>query len=64
MLEADGEAVDGDLQGADVTCPEIGEPEAGDRATCTVRFAGDRKVEVDIEFDADGAIAVVAVVPG
>ena len=64
VLEAEGDAVDGDLTGADVTCPDVGEPSAGDRATCTLRFDGDRQVQVDVEFDADGSIAVVAVVPG
>ena len=53
-----------DLEGADVTCPDVEAPEAGDRATCTARFDRERRMQVDIEFDADGAFAVVAVVPG
>ena len=53
-----------DLQGADVTCPDVDAPEAGDRATCTARFDRDRRMQVDIEFEDDGAFAVVAVVPG
>ena len=64
VLEADGDAVDGDLGGADVSCPQVREPQAGDRATCTIRFDGGRRVDVDVEFQADGAIAVVAVIPG
>jgi hypothetical protein len=63
VLEADGEAVDGSLEGAAVTCPDV-DPEPGDRATCTIELAGDRQVQVDVEFDGDGAITVVAVVPG
>lgn len=53
-----------ELRGADVTCPDVEAPEAGDRATCTARFDRDRRMQVDIEFDDDGAFAVVAVVPG
>ena len=53
-----------DLEGAEVTCPEVEKPEAGDRATCTAHFDSDRELQVDIEFEADGAFAVVAVVPG
>ena len=64
VLEADGGAVDGDLEGADVTCPTVEAPEPGDRATCTVRLDGNRTVDVDVEFEGDGSIAVVAVVPG
>ena len=64
VLEADGDVVDGDLDGADVACPSVDEPTAGDRATCTIQLDGDGAVEVDVEFDADGSIAVVAVVPG
>jgi hypothetical protein len=64
VLEADGGAVDGNLDGADVTCPAVDDPAPGDRATCTVGLDGDRSVQVDIEFEADGSIAVVAVVPG
>lgn len=64
VLEADGGAVDGNLAGADVSCPDVRDPEAGDRATCTIRFDGDRRIHVDVEFEADGAITVVAVIPG
>lgn len=64
VLEAQGDAVDGDLEGADVSCPTVRDPEPGDRATCVIRFDDGRRVEVDVEFDADGSIAVVAVVPG
>jgi hypothetical protein len=63
VLEADGGAIDGDLTGAEVTCPIVRTPAEGDRATCVVRFDGSRVVEVDVEFQADGAIRVVAVVP-
>jgi hypothetical protein len=64
VLEADGDAVDGDLSGADVRCPEVREPDVGDRATCTIRLSGDRRIHVDVEFEEGGAIAVVAVIPG
>lgn len=63
VLEAEGDAVDGDLEGAEVTCPDVGDAAAGDRATCTVRFDGGGAADVDVEFEADGAITVVAVVP-
>ena len=53
-----------ELSGADVTCPDVEDPEAGDRATCTARFDRERRMQVDIEFDADGAFAVVGLVPG
>jgi hypothetical protein len=62
-LERDGGTVDGDLDGAEVTCPDVEDPGSGDRATCVLRFGGGRVVDVDLEFDADGAFAVVAVVP-
>jgi hypothetical protein len=61
VLAADGAAVPGDLGSARVTCPRVDEPDPGDLATCVVRFDDAREVEVDVEFEADGAITVVAV---
>jgi hypothetical protein len=63
LLERNG-PVDGDLEGADVRCPDVRAPADGDRATCEVSFGGSREVEVDVEFRADGSIVLVAVVPG
>jgi hypothetical protein len=63
VLEADGQTVDGDLEGADVSCPDVHDPQPGDRATCDVRFGPQREVEVDVEFGDGGSITVVAVVP-
>jgi hypothetical protein len=63
LLEADAEAIDGDVAAAQVTCPTVPSPEPGDVATCVVRFDDGRRLEVDVEFQADGAIVVVAVVP-
>lgn len=65
VLEGEGaDRIDGDLDGADVTCPRLDDPRPGDRATCIVEPRRGGEVEVDVEFDADGSIAVVAVVPG
>jgi hypothetical protein len=63
VLEADAGVLDGDVAAADVTCPDVRSPAAGNRATCVVRFDDGRAVEVDVEFEADGALTVVAVVP-
>jgi len=63
LLEAEPDAIDGDVDDAQVTCPSVPSPEPGDVATCVVRFDDGRRVEVDVEFQAGGAIAVVAVVP-
>lgn len=48
------------LADADVRCPRVTEPAAGDRATCRVT-TGDAELELDVEFDADGGLEVVAV---
>ncbi len=61
VLEADGGAVEGDVASAEVVCPVVREVAAGDLATCVLTFDDGREVEVDVEFDADGAFAVVAV---
>ncbi len=63
VLEAEGDAVDGDLEGADVSCPDVRDPEEGHRATCTVTFDGGGSADVDVEFQADGSLTVIAVVP-
>jgi hypothetical protein len=62
VLEAAPGTVDGDVADARVTCPVVHDPAAGDEATCVLRFPGDRRVEVDVEFQADGSIDVVSVV--
>lgn len=65
VLEGAGaDRIDGDLDGADVTCPRLDDPQPGDRATCVVEPRRGGEVEVDVEFDTDGSIAVVAMVPG
>lgn len=61
VLAADPGNVDGDVTDAEVTCPSIADPDPGDVATCVLRFDDGRDVEVDVEFQADGAIVVVAV---
>lgn len=58
----DSDAVGGDVERAQVTCPHVDAPEAGDRATCALRFDDGRTADVDLEFDADGSFAVIAVV--
>lgn len=63
VLEAEGDAVDGDLEGADVSCPDVRDPEEGNRATCTIRFDGGGSADVDVEFEADGSLTVIAVIP-
>ena len=63
VLEAEGDAIDGDLEGADVSCPDVRAPAAGDRATCVVTLARGQELEIDVEFQDDGALTVVAVVP-
>lgn len=44
-------------------CPVVRDPEPGDRATCDVRD-GAEQLEVDVEFEPGGAIAIVNVVRG
>lgn len=63
VLEADPGTVDGDADEADATCPSVDSPEPGDVATCVLRFDDGREVEVDLEFQADGSIVVVGVLP-
>jgi hypothetical protein len=72
ILEDDGSAVlerlaeggigidDADLAEADVLCPRVTDPEVGDRATCRVT-AGGVELELDVEFENDGALEVVQV---
>lgn len=50
-------------EAADVTCPEVRATAPGDRATCVVDDGAGGVLEVDVEFEADGAITVVAVLP-
>jgi hypothetical protein len=45
---------------AAVLCPVVREVEAGDLATCVVTHDDGREVEVDLEFEEDGGITVVA----
>ncbi len=61
VLEADGGAVDGDVGAADVVCPTVDDAQPGDLATCVLTLDSDREVEVDVEFQEDGTITVVAV---
>ena len=52
----------GGLEVEDVTCPNVTTPAAGDRATCAVHVDGVApRVNVDIEFAADGTFDVVDV---
>lgn len=62
VLRADPAVVGGDVGDAEVMCPVVRTPDPGDVATCVLRFEGGRRVEVDVEFQADGAIVVVGVV--
>lgn len=51
-----------DLDGADLACPDVRDPAAGDRATCVVRVDGGRReLQVDLEFDDGGSFAVIRV---
>jgi hypothetical protein len=60
-LDEQGLAVDADdLATAELTCPDVREPMAGDVATCTAEIAGEA-VAVDIEFGDGGDLTVVAV---
>lgn len=52
-----------DAAGADVTCPSVRDPRPGDRATCVARMDDGHVSEVDVEFQADDSIVVVAVAP-
>ena len=50
-----------ELDGGDVLCPVVRDPQPGDRATCRVELGG-IDVEVDVEFGAEGeSLTVIGV---
>lgn len=60
LAEGDVGVTADDLADADILCPRVRAPEAGDGATCRLD-AGGTELELDVEFEADGSIQVVAV---
>jgi len=60
-LAESGSALDAAaLADAAVRCPRVAAPEPDDRATCRVTAADGTELELDVEFQDDGGIEVVA----